>query len=145
MKTNTVLNALANAIVARANCAKLGNNEWYAKHDATIEHIEKEYLPSGCGIDSGTKVDLSEPRGMCRSNGKTRIVLVTAYHHMNENGMYDVWTEHEITIVPNLLHGYTLKISGSNRNDIKEYLNDVFCTALDAQYIPEETEQTVSK
>jgi hypothetical protein len=143
MKTNTVLNALANAIVARANCAKSGNTEWHDRHSATIEHIEKEYLPSGSGFDSGTKVDLSEPRGMCRSDGQTRIILTTAYHHMNENGMYDGWTEHEITVIPNLLHGYTLKISGRNRNDIKEYLHDVFTAALDAQYVPEE--QTASK
>ncbi len=136
MKNNTVLNALASAIAARANCAKklATHRDWFDRHSATIERIEKDYLPSGSGIDCGTKVDLSEPRGMARSNGHSRIVLTLSYHHMNEGGMYDGWTEHTVTVTPDLLFGYTLKISGRDRNDIRDYLNDVLTTALDTEF-----------
>jgi hypothetical protein len=33
-------------------------------------------------------------------------------------------------VTPNLGHGFDLKITGPNKNDIKEYLADVFHTAL---------------
>jgi len=129
MKTQTVLRALASALVARANCAKSGNAEWLAKHEATIEEIAAHFLPSGSGFDSGTKVDMD------RSNGQTWIVLTTSFHHMNEGGMYDGWTHHEVKIVPNLLHGFDLKISGRDRNAIKEYMYETFAADLEREIV----------
>jgi hypothetical protein len=133
MKTRTVLTELASSIVARLNCAKTPEThaEWFARHGETIDRIAKELLPSGSGIDSGTKVDLD------KSDGRSRIVLETAFHHMNDGGMYDGWTEHTITITPDLLFGFSLRISGRDRNQIKEYLHDVFTQALDAEYVQE--------
>lgn len=123
----TLLNTLANALVARENCHAKGNTEWFDKWTAAIHSIEDD-LPSGSGIDRGTKVDLD------LSDGRKMIVLDLSYHHMNEGGMYDGWTEHRCTITPDLLHGFTIKFSGPNRNDIKEYLHDVYQTALSADY-----------
>ena len=77
-------------------------------------------LPSGSGIDSGTKLI---------SASASRIVLECSFHHMNENGYYDGWTEHRITVRPTF-DSLDIHISGRNRNDIKEYLHEVYALAL---------------
>ncbi len=116
-----VYQSLASAIVARANCIQVNNVEWRDRHEETIDTIV-DNLPSGGGIDNGTKIDLD-------ASGANRIVLSVAYHHMNENGYYDGWTDHKITIVPSF-DGIDLRISGRNRNDIKDYLAETYHYAL---------------
>lgn len=127
--TKTIVRELASRIQARENCVKAKNDEWFEKHTAVIEDIGQE-LPSGSGFDSGTKVDLDR-------STPDRIVLTTSYHHMNENGMYDGWTDHEVIITPSLQFGFNLRITGRNRNDIKEYMHEVFQAALDQPFKPE--------
>lgn len=114
---------LATAIQARRNCAEKRNSEWFDKWSERIEAIQEE-LPSGSGIDSGTRIDLD-------ASHAGKLVLHTDYHHMNDGGMYDGWTEHTITVTPSF-SGIDLRISGRNRNDIKEYLHDVYYSALTA-------------
>lgn len=126
--TKTLLSHLAVCLVARNNCIKSGNGEWQTKWEDAIESL-CENLPSGSGIDNGTRIDLD------RSNGTGWIVFTTAFHHMNENGMYDGWTEHEVKVTPCLHSGFNLKISGRDRNQIKEYLHDVFSSCLETEYV----------
>ena len=116
---------LSSAIQARANCAQSGNTEWLNRHSATIDAIAKE-LPSGSGIDNGTRVDLD------RSTAD-KIVLTTSFHHMNDGGYYDGWTDHTITVTPTFT-GIALRISGRDRNQIKEYLYQTFDHALTTEY-----------
>jgi hypothetical protein len=122
MQTKPIYLIIANAVQARANCITSGNKEWQAKHEETIENIIKEQLPSGGGFDNGTQIDLN------RSNGE-RLVFTTAYHHMNDGGYYDGWTEHAITVTPNFSN-IRIKVSGRNRNDIKDYIAEMFHNAL---------------
>lgn len=93
-------------------------------------------LPSGSGIDSGTKLI---------SASASRIVLECSFHHMNEDGYYDGWTQHRITVRPTF-DGMELSISGRNRNDIKEYLHEVYALALSEKIVetvdPETREAT---
>ena len=49
---------------------------------------------------------------------------------MNENGYYDGWTEHTVTVTPSLQHAFSLRISGRNRNDIKDMMHESFNYAL---------------
>jgi hypothetical protein len=49
---------------------------------------------------------------------------------MNEQGSYDGWTEHTVIVTPSLAMGYRLRITGRDRNGIKEYMHDVFNAAL---------------
>jgi hypothetical protein len=49
---------------------------------------------------------------------------------MTEGGMYDGWTEHTVVVTPSLAFGINIRITGRNRNDIKDYLHDVFHEAL---------------
>lgn len=138
MPTKTLIKAIASRIDARRNClakipnAKTGEGlpavEWFGKHTDWLHAAEKKYLPSGAGIDSGTKIDLDHSTG-------DRIVFTTSYHHMDQNGMYDGWTEHTVTVRPSFVYGLDIRISGRDRNQIKDYLADVFRECLE-QEIP---------
>src|SRR5262245_22807771 len=118
---------IASTVGAYHRCIASNNQEWTDKHLAALHEFEKE-LPSGSGIDSGTKIDVDV-------SGDEKIVLLTAYHHMDENGMYDGWTEHKITVTPSF-SGFHLAISGRDRNGIKDYLHDTYSFALDAELQP---------
>ncbi len=111
------LSELSNIFQAYKSCLA-SNNDFSVKHEERINKI-LENLPHGSGIDSGVKFlwDLSKP---------DKLIFSLGYHHLNENGYYDGWTEHKLTVVPAFLNGYDMKISGINRNDIKDYLGDLF-------------------
>jgi hypothetical protein len=115
---------LASAIQARKNCEQAGHAEWFAKHSETIEQLVRDFMPSGSGWDRGTKIDLD-------ASHADKLVLYGEFHHMNDGGFYDGWTEHTITVTPSLLHDFNVRISGRNRNDIKEYLHEMFSSCLE--------------
>jgi hypothetical protein len=79
-------------------------------------------LPSGSGIDCGTTLE----RDDCKPG---KLVLSLSYHHMAESGMYDGWTEHKVIVTPSF-DGIDMRITGPNRNDIKDYLYEVYHYAL---------------
>ena len=89
---------------------------------AKIRQLES-YLPSGSGIDNGTTVIECTP---------TKVVLECGFHHMDEHGYYNGWTHHRITVTPTFA-GIVVKVSGSNRNWIKEYLADTYATCLESE------------
>lgn len=74
--------------------------------------------PSGSGIDSGTQLDEDK-------SSANRLVFLMPFHHMNENGMYDGWTEHTCIVTP-IFGGFDVRITGRNRNGIKDYLGEVY-------------------
>jgi sulfite reductase beta subunit-like hemoprotein len=84
---------LASLVDAIANCQERNNTEWAKRHEARAYYLIKNYGPSGSGIDSGTSLKLSE----CKPD---RLVLFTEFHHMDENGTYDGWTQHRVTVTP---------------------------------------------
>jgi len=49
---------------------------------------------------------------------------------MSEHGYYDGWTSHIVTARASLAHGFTLTISGADRNGIKDYVGETFNHAL---------------
>jgi len=118
-----VYREIASKLQAIRNCEQSGNKEWQVKHGDAIKRIVRNYLPSGSGFDSGTALDLdrSEP---------DKLVFVTEFHHMNEDGYYDGWTHHDVTVRPSLAFGFRLTISGRDRNDIKDYIAGEFEQAL---------------
>lgn len=118
MKKRTFYQAIGSAIIAMKNCERDGNTEWYEKWKGYIIALVRNYAPSGSGFDVGTKFDFQ------RSSGK-KLIFYTSFHHMNYNGCYDGWTEHQITVRPEF-DGVSITVSGSNRNDIKEYISQLF-------------------
>jgi hypothetical protein len=85
-------------------------------------------MPSGSGVDIGTKLDLGE-------STSDKLVFSASFHHMDEHGGYDGWTDHKIIVTPSLQFGFNLKITGRDRNQIKDYLSDIFHTALTSHVV----------
>jgi hypothetical protein len=110
--------AIATAIGALARCKASNNTEWVDRWTDELKQAENK-LPSGSGFDSGTTLDLD-------ASTSEKLVFRTSFHHMDENGCYDGWTEHTITVRPSLEFGFNLTISGRNRNDIKSYMAEQF-------------------
>lgn len=84
------------------------------------EHLHdyvKKHGPSGSGID----------RGVVFSSFSTplRLVFDVDFHHMDEHGSYDGWTSHKVIVTPTF-GGFDVRVTGSNRNQIKDYLGDTF-------------------
>lgn len=127
--TDTVLKAIASRVVAVANCKANSNAYWYAQHMSAANDLARDSLPSGSGLDNGTRIDWD------RSNAD-RLVFRTAYHHMDDNGFYDGWTEHSVTVRASLALGFTLSVSGRDRNGIKDYIAETFALAL-SETVPE--------
>lgn len=117
---------LAHLAQARVNCEKSGNIEWYDNHTERAEALVKEHMPSGAGWDCGTQL-------AWYASTPEKLVFCGSYHHMNDAGMYDGWTEHTIFVTPSLANGFSLRISGQNRNDIKEVIHQWFYDALSVE------------
>ena len=121
----TLASELANLVIARANCIKSGNDEWRDRHEQRADELCREMLPHGNGIDGNHATidwDASSDR---------RLVLAPAdFHHMDENGTYDGWTEHRVIVTPSLAFGIDVRVTGRDRNSIKEYLAEQFDYAL---------------
>jgi len=99
------------------NAWKQCNEEWKEKHEDRINELLK-ILPSGSGIDQGIKFDWEESK-------KEKLIFTFGYHHMKD-GYYSGWTEHKLILTPSFFGGYDMKITGINRNMIKDYLYDAF-------------------
>lgn len=99
------------------------NPEWFDKHTDSIEELVRQHMPSGSGFDSGTTLDLD-------ASHAEKLVFRTSFHHMDEGGYYDGWTYHTVTVTPSLSGQFNLRISGRNRNDIKDYMYETFSYAL---------------
>lgn len=116
MIKQTVIQAIDAALQARRNCERSGTTEWFQKWSDRLDWIEREILPSGSGIDSGTTINRDRKDG---------IVLETSFHHMNEHGYYDGWTDHIVHVTPDFT-GIGITVTGPDKNDIREYLADTF-------------------
>ena len=122
--TRKLYQQLSTLVVAIKNCEETGNQEWEQRHMERAVKIVEDHLPHGSGFDAGTYLDFE------RSN-EDRLIFTTSYHHMDEGGHYDGWSEHEVWVRPHLAFGFTLRITGRDRNDIKDYIGECFHHALD--------------
>ncbi len=116
MIKQTVIQAIATTLQALRNCERSGNTEWRQKWDDRLVRIEREILPSGSGIDSGTTINRDRTDG---------VLLETSFHHMSEHGYYDGWTDHVVHVTP-AFTGIEITVTGPDKNDIREYLADTF-------------------
>lgn len=108
------------------NCRDSGNAEWYHKHEESLNELCDKYLPHGSGIDCGVKLDLNK-------STEKRVIFTLEFHHMGD-GYYDGWTQHTLIVTPNFC-GFDIRITGRNRDDIKDYLYDLFRGVLSTEVI----------
>ena len=118
MKPKPLYESLASLLLAIDNCRCSGNSEWLDRHSERLERLVSDHLPSGSGWDSGTT--LSE------TSRPDRLVLDGSWHHMNDDGYYDGWTDHSIIVTPSLAFGINIRVTGRDRNGIKDYLAEMF-------------------
>lgn len=118
-----VYQRLAQLVDAWKRCEEKQNTEWMDKHEGAIIELAKNYLPCGSGFDSGSRVDLSASK-------PNKLVIWTSYHHMDENGFYDGWTEHNVIVKPSLAFDFDLRITGKDRDGWKDYAYECFDYAL---------------
>lgn len=117
MKTINV-KELASKLTAYKICQKVNNLDWEFKHKDAIE-LMLYNLPSGSGLDNGVKFDWN-------NSNADKLVFTFSYHHLNENGYYEGWTDHKLIITPSLAFGIKMNITGKDKNQVKEYLYDTF-------------------
>ena len=120
---DTIATRIARLIQARENCQKSGNAKWGPKCEARAEEIAANHLPSGSGIDAGTKIDWDK-------STPEKLVLIAPFHHMDERGCYAGWSEHSVVVRASLAFGLDIRVTGRNRNEIKDYLAETFAYAL---------------
>lgn len=90
-------------------------------HDEA-SRLVKEYMPSGSGFDAGTTLVIDV------SNNE-ELVFKTAFHHMDEHGGYDGWSDHKVRIKAQF-DGFEVYVGGRDRNLIKDYIADSFNQTL---------------
>lgn len=118
-----VIQAIAAHAEAAERCkAGVGLPEWKDRHTRYVERLVAHFMPHGSGFDAGTKIDW-------QLSGSSRIVFTTSFHHMNEGGYYDGWSEHSVIVTP-AFDGFNVRVTGRDRNDIKSYIGDAFHDAL---------------
>ena len=119
MKT-TFIAKIARTIQARQTSIERNNQEWITNHTKKLDEYNL-LLPSGSGLDVGCNIDYD-------NSTFERVVICTAFHHMDENGYYNGWTDHRIIVKPEF-DGIKIIISGKDR-DHKDYLHEVFENCL---------------
>jgi hypothetical protein len=55
---------------------------------------------------------------------------------MNDGGYYDGWTEHTVILTASLTSGFDIKITGRDKNSIKDHLYETFSLALQKEIRP---------
>lgn len=108
---------LISEIASKCNWDKTVNDDYRWKCDLALSILQNE-LPSGSGIDCGCKIDVSK-------SSIRKVIITFDYHFLNENGFYDGWESYKLTVIPTLI-GFGLKITGKNKNMIKDYFYDTF-------------------
>ena len=115
---STIISVIASKLNAIENCVNTGNIEWCQRHQESLDSLISEHMPSGSGFDSGTTLD--------DSTRENRIVFNADFHHMNDAGYYVGWTNHQVIITPDLGMGFNIRITGKNRDYIKDHITDMF-------------------
>jgi hypothetical protein len=118
-----VYQKIATCLQAMENCRKLGNDEWLCKHYDTITDLVHNKMPSGSGWDLGTRLGFDD-------STPEKLRFYGGFHHMDEHGGHDGWTDHSITVTPSLVHEIKIDVGGQDRDDINDYLHQLFYDAL---------------
>jgi hypothetical protein len=119
MEKREVYQKMASKLQAIQNCEAKHDSEWRGRHEADLLDMVKEHMPRGSGCDSGTHLLMQE-------STPEKLVFQCDFHHMNDGGYYDGWTEHKVIITPSLGFDFNVRVTGRDRNQIKDYLAELF-------------------
>lgn len=125
MLQRKVYQEIASALLSKQAAQGKQCKDWALRWSDRLDWLVSNALPSGSGVDAGTA--LNEVKST-----PERLVFDTAFHHMDDCGMYDGWSHHEVIVTPSLVWGLNVKVTGRDRRDIKSYLGDLYHEALTA-------------
>jgi len=120
---NKLYKHLSGTLQAYQNCIKTGNKIWEDKHEEKLNELVKNEMPHGSGIDCGMELDFEK-------SNPNKLIFNFSFHFMNDNGMYDGWIDYKLTVIPDLYNDFYLNITGRNKQQIKDYLYEIFDYAL---------------
>lgn len=116
--------ALVTAITTLKRIKENNPDSPYVQHWEDYVEFLEDKLPSGSGFDNGTKVEADLVK-------EDRLIFKTDFHHMDGNGFYTGWTNHTVMVKPLLcLPHFDVRVTGRNKNDIKDYIATVFHSVL---------------
>ena len=102
-------------------------------YEYDLETLVKAWMPSGSGIDCGTKLDFEKSTPI-------KLVFTFDYHHMNEHGYYYAWSSHKLIVTPTF-DDFDLKIIGQHPSKQKhntdwfhDYLYNTYRHALQSRF-----------
>lgn len=93
-------------------------------------------LPHGSGIDCDWHVTGERPGG---EHGCKKLILRNSYHHMDECGGYDGWTDFKVTVTGDLLSDIDVLVQGrfpAKYADTRDYLCEILTHALKEEVEP---------
>jgi len=121
MDKKLVYSEISCALQAYRNCIQSGNETWEEKWEERIESLVNK-LPSGAGITTlNFDMEKSNPN---------KLIFTFSYAHYTECGFHDGYTDHKLIVTPDLYYGANLNITGRNKNDVKDYLYEIFNSAM---------------
>lgn len=132
MPTNSLAHLLASrvrTIIWHDKNDMSSGSDPYTRNVEEVERLCKAFMPSGSGFDVGTKLLLDDSK-------PGRLVFQTSFHHMNDAGMYDGWTEHRVYAIAEH-DGMDIVVGGRDRNQIKDYIAECMTQALKQQITSE--------
>ena len=126
----TVANEIAATLDAYQRCTRDAPAwphfaEWIPKHRARLVELCRDYLPHGSGFDSGCTLNFD-------ASSPDKLVFNVPYHHMNAAGYYDGWTDYRVTVRASLVHVFAVRVTGRDRDGIKDYVAETISCALGA-------------
>lgn len=126
MTTRPLYQQFATSFTAYQNCIKDENNDspWEHIWECVINDMTRYHMPRGSGFDGG--VDLS-----LRESKEDKLVFYTSYHHMDEHGSYDGWSDWRVTVTPSLQFGYKIRAVVINGRRVKSWDRDYIVECLD--------------
>lgn len=113
MRPMTMAEAFVSCKMARDNCVTSGNTEWEVRWRARLDKLV-DHVPTWSGMPlrlSGIEIK------------QDAIRYEVSYHHMNQTGHYDGWTEHTVTVRP-AFGGVVVRISNRDRNGVKDDIHE---------------------
>ena len=86
----------------------------------------EDYLPYGAGwLMAEPGVDLSE-------SSDQKLVIRGSFRHQRAYGGHGATTDHTVLAYASLASGFTLRVTGSNRDDCKAEIKERFTEALNS-------------
>lgn len=114
--------AIARCVASQSRAIRSGNPVHLSFQRDRLAKLCRDHLPSGSGIDNGSKLS--------HESTPNRLIFSADFHHMNDGGMYDGWTSHSVVITPDLGMRFNVRVTGRDRNGIKDYLADTFAHCM---------------